>query len=109
VVESALLDRLTPGDHVCWAVDDDRVRLDTIAAFVRQGLIQHHRILYSGDAPDAVLTGLVARGIDAAAVVRSGQLTAVTPEKSHLPGGVFDASPTPPAPTATARCVCSAT
>jgi anti-anti-sigma factor len=90
VAEPALLDRLVPGDHVCWAVDDDHVRMEATAAFVRQGLSQHHRIRYCGDAPDAVLTALVARGIDAAAAIRSGQLTAVTAEESYLAGGVFD-------------------
>lgn len=91
MVEPALLDRLTIGDHVCWAVDDDRVRLHTVAAFVRQGLREHHQVLYSGAEPEALLEGLDELGIDTSAAQMSGQLSASTPEESYLAGGVFDA------------------
>jgi anti-anti-sigma factor len=90
---TALLERLTMGDHICWLVDNDRVRLRELAGFVRAGLRDHHRILYYGPAPEAVLAGIDEYGIDTAAAVAAGQLEATTAEASYLAGGVFDAGP----------------
>ena len=90
MIELGLLDRLTIGDHVCWAVDDDRVRIRTLAAYVRAGLRDRQKILYCGDALGEVLAGIDALGIDTAAAVASGQLSANSPVASYLAGGVFD-------------------
>ena len=87
---TGLLDRLTVGDHICWLVDDDRVRMHEIAAFVRAGLRDHHKILYCGDRPETVLAGIDELGIDTVPAVASGQLTATTAEAVYLPGGVFE-------------------
>jgi anti-anti-sigma factor len=86
----ALLDRVSPGDHVCWIVDDDGVRDDTIAAFLIAGLRARHKVVYSGDDPGRVLGLLRDRGADPAEPLRSGSLTADTPEGSYLASGAFD-------------------
>ncbi|MET0416961.1 MAG: MEDS domain-containing protein [Actinoplanes sp.] len=89
-----LLDRVAPGDHVCWAVDDDRVRLDAIAAYVQAGLRARQKVAYCGDDPEEVLTGIADRGVATREPLRTGQLQAVTPEASYLAGGSFDAEAT---------------
>jgi anti-anti-sigma regulatory factor len=90
VLGTGLLDRLTVGDHICWLVDDDRLRIREIAAFVRAGLRDHHRILYCGDHPGAVLAGIDELGVDTAAALAAGQLAATTAEASYLASGMFD-------------------
>lgn len=87
---SALLDRVAPGDHVCWIVDDDRVRADTIADFFIAGLRARHRVIYSGDDPGSVLGVLRDRGTDPAEPLRTGSLVADTPDASYLAAGHFD-------------------
>jgi len=90
VFGTGLLDRLTVGDHICWLVDDDRLRMREIAGFVRAGLRDHHRIAYCGDYPEAVLASIDELGIDTAAALGSGQLEATTAEASYLASGVFE-------------------
>jgi anti-anti-sigma factor len=85
-----LLDRVTLGDHICWAVDDDAMRLESIARFVRTGLRARQRVVYSGDDPDLVLAGLERHGIGTRPALASGQLVAETAESSYLAGGTFD-------------------
>jgi anti-anti-sigma factor len=91
VLGTGLLDRVTVGDHICWMVDDDRLRMREIAAFVRCGLRDHHRIRYVGDCPSAVLACIDELGIDTATAVAGGQLEAISAEASYLAGGVFEA------------------
>jgi anti-anti-sigma factor len=91
VLGTGLLDRLSLGDHICWLVDDDRIRMRELAGFVRAGLREHHKILYCGDGPEAVLAGIDEHGIDTATELARGQLEATTAEACHLIGGVFDA------------------
>lgn len=90
MIESGLLDRLTIGDHVCWVVDDDHVRIRTLAAYVRAGLRDHHKIIYCGDAPDAVLAGIDALGVDTAAALAAGQLVAQPAAAAYVAGDAFD-------------------
>jgi anti-anti-sigma factor len=85
-----LLDQVTLGDHVCWAVDDDAIRMEAIAGFVRAGLRAHHKVLYCGDDPGGVLAGLERHGIGTGAATACGQLSAHTAESSYLAGGLFD-------------------
>ena len=85
-----LLDKVALGDHVCWTVDDDATRMEAIAAFVRAGLLARHKVIYSGDEPEAVLDGLERHGVGTQAAVGEGLLRAVTAESSYLAAGVFD-------------------
>jgi anti-anti-sigma regulatory factor len=91
---AGLLDRLELGDHVCWTVDDDEIRRDAIAGVLQDRLHANHKVIYSGDEPDAVLSALARRGVTTRAAIESGQLVAVTPEGSYLAGGSFDAEGT---------------
>jgi len=85
-----LLDQVALGDHVCWTVDDDATRLEAIAGFVRAGLSARHRVIYAGDAPEAVLDGLERHGVGTRAALGEGLLRVATAEASYLTGGVFD-------------------
>jgi len=85
-----LLDRVALGDHVCWTVDDDATRMEAIAGFVRAGLGARHRVIYSGDDPEAVLAGLERHGVGVRAALGEGLLHAITAEASYLTDGVFD-------------------
>ena len=91
---SPLLDQVALGDHVCWTVDDDATRMEAIAGFVRAGLNARHRVIYSGDEPEAVLDGLERHGVGARAALDEGLLLATTAEASYLSGGVFDPAAT---------------
>ncbi|MCO8275874.1 MEDS domain-containing protein [Actinoplanes sp. TRM 88003] len=91
---AGLLDRLELGDHVCWTVDDDEIRRDAVVGVLHGGLQANHKVIYSGDEPDAVLSALSRRGVATRAASESGQLAAVTPEGSYLAGGSFDAEGT---------------
>ena len=86
-----MLDRLTLGDHVCWTVDDDAVRLTALAGYVRAGLRHRQQILYRGAEPAGFLAGLDRLGLDTAAALASGQLLLNTPETALVVDGVFDA------------------
>ena len=71
-----MLSQIELGDHVCWQVSDDRSWLDDVAAFVRQGAAANHRVVFLAAAgpPDGARAGLIARGVDATALIRRGQL-----------------------------------
>lgn len=91
---SPLLDRVALGDHVCWIVDDDAIRLEAIAGFVRAGLRARHKVFYFGDEPEAVLAGLERHGVGTAAAVDAGLLLAHPAEAGYLTGGIFDPAAT---------------
>lgn len=85
-----LLDRVALGDHVCWAVDDDAVRMEAIAGFVRAGLQARHQVHYCGDDPASVLAGLTRHGIGTGPATAAGQLIVQSAESSYLACGHFD-------------------
>jgi anti-anti-sigma factor len=58
-----------------------------IAGFVRAGLRDHHRIVYRGDCPEAVLACIDELGIDTGPALAAGQLEANTAEASYLAAG----------------------
>jgi hypothetical protein len=91
-----MLARCVPGDHVCWTFDSDQTRLDATATIVLAGARDGHRIFHVTTTltPAEVVAGLRARGVDAAALTRTGQLSVHTAEESYLPAGRFDVDAT---------------
>src|SRR5690349_8412555 len=88
--EASLLDHLGPGDHACLVFDDELWRVGSVAAYIRAGLRQHHRILYCGPGADRLPALLVGHGVDVTAALASGQLSLAAPDRAYLPHGVFD-------------------
>ncbi|MEU4423029.1 MEDS domain-containing protein [Actinoplanes sp. NPDC024001] len=87
MTEASLLDRLTPGDHVCLIFDDEPLRTRSVAAYIRAGLRDHHRILYHGPGGDRVEAELTAQGVDVGTAYARGQLRI---GGEHLSGATFD-------------------
>ncbi|GIE83248.1 hypothetical protein Aph02nite_91980 [Actinoplanes philippinensis] len=85
MIEAGMLGRLRPGDHACVVVDDDDVRLRSLATYINAGLRDDERILYFGPHPQRL-----ADDLDLHAAVGRGQIEVVTPEDSYLAGGAFD-------------------
>ncbi|MFF5077995.1 MEDS domain-containing protein [Actinoplanes sp. NPDC000266] len=89
-----VLDQLELGDHVCWTVDDDAVRLDAVVDVLASGLRSRQKVCYLGPDPHRVVDGLAERNGAARNALATGQLVAETPEGSYLSGGSFDAEAT---------------
>ncbi|XVV08282.1 MEDS domain-containing protein [Actinoplanes sp. CA-131856] len=89
-----VLDQLELGDHVCWTVDDDAVRLDAVVDVLASGLRSRQKVCYLGPEPHRVVEGLAERNGAARNALATGQLVAETPEGSYLSGGSFDAEAT---------------
>ncbi|GGQ64691.1 MEDS domain-containing protein [Couchioplanes azureus] len=88
---TALLGQITRGDHVCWIVDDETVRLRTLADVVGAGLGQRDRTVYCGDDPEAVLAAIERHGVRTTEALASGSLRTATAESSWLTAaGAFD-------------------
>ncbi|MBB2909665.1 ABC-type transporter Mla MlaB component [Streptosporangium becharense] len=88
------VDRLVPGDHVCWTFDDHERHLKALVRFVRTGVSQNHQVLYFTDTflPRAFLVALEAYGVEVAGPQHSGQLQVAIANESHLTsGGAFEA------------------
>jgi anti-anti-sigma factor len=96
MADSSLVDRLRPGDHICWSFADDAERRRVAAAYVRGGLRDRHRILYLAAAvdPDAALAELADGGIDIRAAVAGDRLRVSCAYAAYLSGGVFDPAAT---------------
>lgn len=87
MAETGLLDRLSPGDHVCLVFDDEPKRTRDIARYVRAGLRDHHRVVYHGPGCDRVEAELTAQGVDVRPAVARDQLRI---GGEYLHGGTFD-------------------
>jgi hypothetical protein len=91
MVEASLLDHLSPGDHACLIFDDEPLRSRSVAAYIRAGLRQHHRILYHGQTADRLPAVLAEQGVDVTTALASGQLSLSGTDAAYQTGGVFDA------------------
>ncbi|BCJ42121.1 hypothetical protein GCM10010168_65010 [Actinoplanes ianthinogenes] len=91
MAEASLLDHLSPGDHACLIFDDEPLRARSLAAYIRAGLRQHHRILYHGQSAERLPQVLAGQGVNVTAALHSGQLTLDGPGSAYLTAGVFDA------------------
>jgi ABC-type transporter Mla MlaB component len=83
------VEELAPGDHACLTFSDPDERLDILAAFVRAGLDQGHKVLCFTDsvAPDQLPDELEVRSIAAVEAIRRGQLSVRGSDRSWLAGG----------------------
>lgn len=86
----ALVDRMRPGDHVCWTFADDRERRRVTGGWVRAGLRDHHLVVYRTGAPDA-LAELATERVDTCAAIDSGRLRVLPVDQDWLVTGAFDA------------------
>lgn len=89
---ASLVDRLEPGDHVCWTFEDDLVRDAVLAAHVRAGVRAGHKVVYfpHSSSPEQVLEGLSGAGVDVAALTAAGQLGVHSAREAYLGTGRFD-------------------
>jgi anti-anti-sigma factor len=85
-----LLDRLIPGDHVCWTTGDEAVRLDSLTEVAETGFREGHRVVYCGDDTADVLAAFAQRGLPTGRALASGDLRVPPIESSYLTAGVFD-------------------
>ncbi|HEU4348798.1 MAG TPA: MEDS domain-containing protein [Actinoplanes sp.] len=93
MADAALLDRLRPGDHVCWSFDGDAERRRLTAAYVRAGLRRDHQVVYltSAACTGEAIAELTAERVETAPALRSGRLRVATADDSYLASGAFDA------------------
>ena len=94
--DAALIDRLMPGDHVCWSFDTDAERRRLTAAYVRGGLRKRQRVVYLPAAidVDTALRELEDDGVRIGEALASGQLRVAAPADSYLAAGKFDGEAT---------------
>jgi anti-anti-sigma factor len=92
MADASLVDRLRPGDHVCWSFADDAERRRVAVAYVKSGLRYRHRILYLAAAvdPATALAELADGGIDTTAATACGWLRVADAHAAYLAGGAFD-------------------
>ncbi|GAA4606809.1 anti-anti-sigma factor [Actinoplanes octamycinicus] len=81
-----LLERLSPGDHVCLTVDDDMVRREALTEVIESGLRYGCRVVCCGAGEEVF--GFVKQR--AGAALASGALRVPSLESSYLRTGVFD-------------------
>jgi anti-anti-sigma factor len=91
VAQAAQVGDLGPGDHACLTFSDGEERLDLVAAFVREALRSHRRVLCLTDTlSEADLAGQLGdRGLDVDQVTGSGQLTLLSTGATFLADGAF--------------------
>jgi hypothetical protein len=93
VADVALVDRLRPGDHLCWTFDEDDERIRVASRYVCAGLHSGHKVVYFVAAvdPAAALAELTAGGAQVGPALDSGQLEVIAAATSYLGGvGQFD-------------------
>jgi anti-anti-sigma regulatory factor len=92
MVHAALIDRLEPGDHVCWTFRQDSDRDAVLAAYVAGALPRGQKVVYFSHAttPAQTLQALAQAGIDVEAVTSSGQLEVHSARSAYLGTGAFD-------------------
>ncbi|MBB6348717.1 MEDS domain-containing protein [Nonomuraea muscovyensis] len=92
MADPTTVDRLLPGDHVCWTFDDHERHLRALVRFLRKGLEHHQKVLYFTDTflPTAFLAAAQAYGAEVRQPLSAGQLHVTTAEESFLSSGSFE-------------------
>ncbi|MFC4058939.1 MEDS domain-containing protein [Planomonospora corallina] len=87
------VDRLAPGDHICWTFRTDDERLTTMLEFVGAGLGAGEKVLCFTEeiAPRTLRSALADLGVDIEAAGARGQARFHTADASYLATGRFDA------------------
>lgn len=84
------IDRLQPGDHICWAFDDDAAVLETVQRFVTEGIAAGDKVhCLVAEELDDVRDGLEARGVDTHTAEASDQLQLDRSDGSYPTSGWF--------------------
>jgi anti-anti-sigma regulatory factor len=93
MADAALVQRLRPGDHVCWSFADDLERRRIVTAYVNAGLRDRHKVLFLTHAvdPATAIADLAADGVHTAEATRSGHLQVMSAQDTYLANGGFDA------------------
>jgi hypothetical protein len=88
MADAVTVDDLDVGDHVCLTFSDPDERLDLLAAFVRGGLRQRHKVICWTDAltRGQLADELTTRSVRTTAAQRRGQLVISTTEGALLSG-----------------------
>jgi hypothetical protein len=83
---------MQPGDHACGFYSDDEDQRAVALEFVRGALERREKLLYIVNLTSAaeLLRQLREGGVDADALVKSGQLVILTAKDAYLKGGEFD-------------------
>ena len=83
-----------PNDHLCFVFGDERERAAVTAAFVRDGVQWHDKVIYiaedDGPALVRVRETLTGAGIDVDGLAASGQLLVVPADLVYMIDGYFD-------------------
>lgn len=83
-----------PNDHLCFVFGDERERAAVTAAFVRDGIQCHDKVIYiaedDGPAPVRVRATLTGAGIDVDGLVAGGQLLILPADLVYMIDGYFD-------------------
>jgi signal transduction histidine kinase len=67
--------KLQAGDHLCWLCGSDAERDGVLARFIRQGIERHDKVLVVADVIlERVRESMAESGLDAAALLRTGQI-----------------------------------
>lgn len=74
---------LVPGDHVCWASDDDDELLATVRAWAVEGIARGERVLYIADRTEAELRRRVDDLADLEELLDAGRVVLGTPSSMY--------------------------
>jgi hypothetical protein len=96
VGDVALVDRLRPGDHVCWTFTEDAERAEVTTRYVGAGLHSGDKVVYFAAAvtPAAALAELSAADAQVGPALASGQLEVADATAGYLSDGHFRAETT---------------
>src|SRR5689334_1319376 len=89
---ATLVDRLRPGDHVSWTVEDEASRGAVLVAYVQGGVRENHKVVYlsSTVSPERSLESMADAGLDVDLLVDTGRLAVHDAAEAYLGRGRFD-------------------
>jgi ABC-type transporter Mla MlaB component len=92
MADAVAVDELHLGDHACLTFSDPQERLDLLAAFVRDGLRNGHKVLcWTDSSPERMSAELADRSVRTKTALRRGQLCIAAVEGALVAGATADA------------------